>query len=194
MLCSSTGHANFGHDRWFLAGAAATAGAFSASLSAIQPSFYAPDRECKRASILGRAAWLGPVVVRVGIARGPHFTLIYWGKSNPTIIGTQKDTLEKRFGPRRRPKRGPVAAAGPWSCQCRTRPYRRHQGRTRGNPAGEVLEALGRMKGPFHWAANRRAGKRFDPLWTPPEQLSSQACTVILFARFCFLASWLLAS
>lgn len=99
-------------------------------LSASQPVFGRRPAKPRRILVLGGTGWLGPAVVRAGIARGHHFTLFNRGRTNPDLFDDQKDHVEKRKGQRRRPRdeKGPkqdlsALAKGEWDAVLDTSAY-----------------------------------------------------------------------
>ena len=83
--------------RTFLGASAVTAGALSLPAAAV-PLARCPHP--KRILMLGGTGWLGPAVVRAGLARGHAFTLFNRGRSNPQLF----PEVDKRKGQRRRPR------------------------------------------------------------------------------------------
>lgn len=94
--------------RTFLAGSAAAASSISLPWSASQMSTLLRSKQPKRILMLGGTGWLGPAVVRAGLARGHHFTLFNRGRSNPQLFAEVPDQVQKLVGQRRLPK-GPGA-------------------------------------------------------------------------------------
>ncbi|MCK5942199.1 MAG: NAD-dependent epimerase/dehydratase family protein, partial [Planctomycetes bacterium] len=79
--------------RSFLGTSAAAAGALYLPLPRVAP---------KRILMLGGTGWLGPAIVRAGLASGHAFTLFNRGRSNPHLF----PEVDKRKGQRRRPRPG----------------------------------------------------------------------------------------
>jgi 2'-hydroxyisoflavone reductase len=116
--------------RTFLAGSAAAASSVSLPWSASQMSTLLRSKQPKRILMLGGTGWLGPAVVRAGLARGHHFTLFNRGRSNPKLFADVPDQVTKLVGQRRRPK-GPetpkqdlsALAKGEWDAVVDTSAY-----------------------------------------------------------------------
>lgn len=103
MSVRNAAHAHQLSRRSFVGTGAAAAGALALPLDALGSRVA----KAKRILMLGGTGWLGPEVVRAGIARGHQFTLFNRGKTNANAFPEfDKAGVKKLVGQRRRPKPG----------------------------------------------------------------------------------------
>lgn len=88
--------------RSFLQATAAASAAASLTPGLVAGTTPRARRAPKRILMLGGTGWLGPEVVRAGLAGGHTLTLFNRGRSNPHLF----PDVEKREGQRRRPRPG----------------------------------------------------------------------------------------